>query len=77
MYVYQITELAIQKLERFPNRIQFIQSICIITNDKICQTPANFDNGIDHVFKVVCGVNVHKGKKIFLQRTTQHNSNVL
>ena len=63
MSVYQITEPAIQKLERFPNIIDFIRSIHIIPNDKIGQTPANFDNVIDNILKVFCGINVHKGKK--------------
>ena len=62
MYVYQITELAIQKLERFPNRIEFIRSIHMIADDKIGQNPAKFDNVIDNIFKVVCGMNVHKVK---------------
>ena len=35
----------------------------MISNDKICQTPAEFDNEIDNIFKVICGMNVHKGKK--------------
>ena len=47
----------------------------MIANDKIGQTPAKFDNVIDNVFKVVCGMNVHKGKKIYLQHTTQLRSN--
>ena len=42
MSVYQMTEFAIKKLERFPNIIEFIQSIHIIPNDKIGQTPAKF-----------------------------------
>ena len=56
-------ELAIQKLERFKDRIEFIRSIHMIANDKIGQTPAKFDNVIDNIFKVVCGMNFHKGKK--------------
>ena len=35
----------------------------MITNDKIGQTSAKFDNVIDIILKVVCGMNVHKGKK--------------
>ena len=35
----------------------------MISNEKICQTPAKFDNVIDNIFKVVCGTNVHKEKK--------------
>ena len=38
----------------------------MVTNDKIVQTPAEFDNVIDNIFKVVCGMNVHKGNKILL-----------
>ena len=64
MSVYQMTELVIRKLEHFPNIIEFIQSIQIISNDKIIQTPAEFYNVIDNIFKFVCGMNSHKGKKI-------------
>ena len=63
MSVCQMEELAIHKLERFPNKIEFIQSINMIANDKIGQTPAEFDNVIDNIFKVVFGRNGHKGKK--------------
>ena len=49
----------------------------MVSNDKICQTPAKFDIEIDNIFKVVCGMNVHKGKKLFMQHMTQHNSNLL
>ena len=38
----------------------------MIANDKNGQIPAKFDNEIDNIFKVVCGMNVTKGKKIFL-----------
>ena len=62
IFVYQMTKLAIQKLSRFPNRIEFIQTIHMISNDKIVQTPAEFDNVMDNIFKVVCGINVHKEK---------------
>ena len=65
MYVYLMIELAIQKLEQFPNIIEFIWSIHMIANDKIGQTPAGFDNVIDNILKVVCGMNFQKGK-IFL-----------
>ena len=74
--VYQMTELAIKKLEHFPNIIEFIWSIRMIYNDKIGQTPEEFDHVIDNIFKVVCGMNVHKGKYILLQHTNQHNSNL-
>ena len=33
MSIYRMTELAIQKLELFPNRIEFIWSIHMIAND--------------------------------------------
>ena len=55
-------ELAIQKLERFPNIIEFIRSIHMIANNKIVQNPAKFDNVIDKIFKVFCGINVQKVK---------------
>ena len=45
-------ELANQKLGLFPNIIEFIWSIHMISNDKIGQTPAKFDNVIDNIFKV-------------------------
>ena len=76
MSIYQITELAIQKLEHFPNIIEFIWSIYMIDNDKIGQTPAKFDNVIDNIFKVLCDMKVQT-LKIFLQHTIQHNSNHL
>ena len=63
MSFYRMIDLAIQKLERFTNIIGFIWSIHMIANDKIGQTTAKFDNMIDNIFKVVCGMNVHKGKK--------------
>ena len=62
MYVYQMTELAIQKLERSPNRIEFIWSIHMIDNDEIGQTTSKLDNVIDNIFKVVFGMSDHKGK---------------
>ena len=52
MSVYQMKKSAIQKLEHFPNIIDFIRSIHMISNDKIGQTPAKFDNVIDNIFKV-------------------------
>ena len=61
MSIYRMTELSIQKLEHFPNIIEFIRSIHIIANDKIGQTPDKFDNVIDNIFKVVFGMNVQKG----------------
>ena len=66
MYVYQITELSIHKLERYPSIIEFIWSTQIIANDKIGQTPAEFDDVIDNIFKVVCGIHVQKGNKFLL-----------
>ena len=48
MSVYRITELVIQKLERFPERIEFILSIHITANSEIGQTPDEFDNVIDN-----------------------------
>ena len=66
MSVYRMIELAIHKLYHFPNRIEFIWGINMISNDKIGQTPAEFDNVIDNVFKVVCGLNFQKGNKFLL-----------
>ena len=77
MSVYRLTGRAIKKLERYPNIIEFIWSFHIIANDKIGQTPSKLDDVIDNIFKVVCGMNFHKGKMSFLQHTTQHNSNLL
>ena len=39
----------------------------MISNDKIGQTPAKFDNVIDNIFKVVCGMNVQKEEKNLLE----------
>ena len=36
----------------------------MIANDKIGQSPAKFPNVIDNIFKIVCGMNVHRGKKL-------------
>ena len=38
----------------------------MISNDKIGQNPAKFDNVIDNIFKVVYGMNVQKGNKFIL-----------
>ena len=74
MSVYQMTEFSIQKLERFPNRIEFIRSIHMIANDKIGQNPAKFYNVIDNTFNVVFSMNVQKGVKVYFEHTTQHIS---
>ena len=66
MSVCQMEELAIHKLERFPNNIEFIQSINMIANDKIGQTSSEFDNVIDNIFKVVCSMNVYNGNEFLL-----------
>ena len=58
MSKYQMTELAIKKPERFPNRIEFIWSIHVVVNKENGQTPAKFDNVIDNIFMVVCGVTI-------------------
>ena len=57
-------ELAIHKLERFTNIIEFVQSINMIFNNDIRQTTDKYDNVIDNTFKVVCGMNFQKRKKI-------------
>ena len=49
----------------------------MIANDEISQTPSEFDNVIDNIFKVVCGINFKKETYFFLQHTTQHNSNLV
>ena len=49
----------------------------MIANEKIGQTPAKFDNVIDNIFKVVYGIDFHKGKNLYLQHTNQHSSNQL
>ena len=66
MSVYQMTQLVIQKLERYQNRIEFIWSIHIIDNEKIGQTPAEFDNVIEMFLNVGCGINAPKGNKFLL-----------
>ena len=37
----------------------------MIANDKVGQTLSEFDNIIENIFKLVCGMNVHKGKNSF------------
>ena len=49
MSLCRITELAIQILEFFTNRIEFIRSIHMIANDKFGQTTAEFDNLIENI----------------------------
>ena len=67
MSVYRMTEVAIEKLERrHPMRIAFIRSLDMIANDEIGQSPAEIDNVIDNILKLVCRVNVHKGNKFVL-----------
>ena len=39
----------------------------MISNDEIGQTPVKFDNVIENSFKVVCGMNINKGKKFLLE----------
>ena len=39
----------------------------MIANDKIGQTPAKFDNVIDNIFEVVCGINFHKGNRFIIK----------
>ena len=51
MSIYRIIELSIWKLEFYPNIIEFIWSIHMITNGKIGQNPAKFDNVIDNISK--------------------------
>ena len=38
----------------------------MIANDEIGQSPAEFDNAIDDIFKVVCGTNFQKGIKFLI-----------
>ena len=38
----------------------------MIANDKIGQTPAEFDNVIDNISKAVCGMNFHKRKNFLI-----------
>ena len=66
-----MTELTINKLERFPNIIEFIWIIHMISNDKMGQNTAKFDNEIENIFKVICGMNVHKGKYFLLATYNQ------
>ena len=61
-----MTEPAIHKLEQFTNIIEFIQSIHMIANNGIGQTPAEFDNENDNIFEVIFVMNVHKGNKFLL-----------
>ena len=78
MPVWRMTELALQKLERYyPERIQLIKSVHMITNDEIGQSSAEFDNVVDNIVKVVCGINVHKAKNLHLQHMIQLSLNLL
>ena len=77
MSTYQMTELAIQKIKTNRNIIEVVWSIHMIANYKIGQTTVKFDNIIEIIFKIVCGINVYKLKQIFLQHTTQHNCNLI
>ena len=49
----------------------------MVSNEKIGQTPSEFDNVIDNIFKVGCGMNVQKVKKVLLKHMIQRNSNLL
>ena len=49
----------------------------MLANDKIGQTPAEFDNVIKNNFKCFWGMNINKGRKFFLKNTTKQNSNLL
>ena len=40
----------------------------MISNDKIGQTPAEFDNVIENIFKSFFGMNVNKGNKFLLEK---------
>ena len=77
MSTYQMTELAIKKNKTNRNIIEVVWSIHVIANYKIGQTTVKFENIIEIIFKIVCGINVYKLKQIFLQHTTQHNCNLI
>ena len=38
----------------------------MVANDEIGQTPSKFDNFIDNIFRVVCGMNLHKRNTFLL-----------
>ena len=77
MYVYLMTKLAIQKLERFPNRIEFIWSIYMIANGKISQLLPKLIMWLTIFSKFFAVWMFKKETNFFLQHMTQHSSNLL
>ena len=65
MSVNQMTELAIHKLERYPDIIKFIWSIHMITNDEFGKTPTKFYNVIDNIFKLFLQYECSQSKNIY------------
>lgn len=61
MSVYRQAELALQRLERYPNCIEFIKTIHMFASDEIGQRSAEFDDVIDTICRHVRGANVYKG----------------
>ena len=49
----------------------------MIPNNKIGQNPAEFDNVIANIFKLVCDMDVHKGIFLLLVTYDPHNPNLL
>ena len=67
MSVFRMTELAIQKLEKYhPMRIKFAKMIDIFAVDELGQSSAQFDNVTDNILRVACGVNIHKANKLII-----------
>ena len=61
MSVARMTEIAIERLEKHPERIEFIKSINLFLSDEIGQRSAEFDDVIDSICRIVRRLNVYKG----------------
>ena len=66
MSVCRTTELAWQKLDRHPQRKEFVKSIHVFFNDEIGQKNAELDNVIDNLSRLVSNNNVYMGGKLLI-----------
>ena len=58
--VVKMTEIAIERLGKYPERIKFIKSINLFISDEICQRSAEFDDIIDSICRIIRRLNVYK-----------------
>ena len=63
MSVHRMIEVALEKLERHPEQIQFIKNIHIFFDDEAGQRPAQFDDVCDGILRAICGINLYKAGK--------------